>query len=166
MLASAEMDMQVELTSALAATVGEIAAATRKLLITLEEEREALQLGDDSRLLYVTGVKTGLLQSLESFEAERQHLVSQIHSGSPPVPFAMKRALKGSPETTALWEETVELLGYCRTLNQSNGSAVELRLGQIRQALEILSGAPANAGLYGPQGARQSLRRSTPIAKA
>jgi flagella synthesis protein FlgN len=160
------VDVQAELATALAATVGEIAATTRQLLIALEEEREALQLGDDSRLLYVTGVKTSLLQKLETFESERQHLVTQIHAGSPPVPFAMTRALAGHPETTALWEEAVELLGFCRTLNQTNGNAVELRLRQIRQALEILSGAPIGAGLYGPQGARESLRRSTPIAKA
>lgn len=158
--------MQAELAAALAATVSEIAATTRKLLIALEEERESLQLGDDSRLLYVTGVKTTLLQQLEAFEAERQHLVSQVHAGSPPVPFAMTRALTGHAAIASAWEEAVELLGYCRTLNQANGAAVELRLRQIRQALQILSGAPASAGLYGPQGERESLRRSMPIAKA
>ncbi|WP_440224701.1 flagella synthesis protein FlgN [Dokdonella sp. MW10] len=158
--------MEAELAQALAATVGEIAATTRKLLVALEEEREALQLGDDQRLLYVTGVKTGLLQRLEALEAERAHLVSQVPSGNPPAPFAMTRALAAHPATLAAWEETVELLGYCRTLNQSNGAAVELRLRQVRQALQILSGAPPSAGLYGPQGARESLRRSNPIAKA
>jgi len=159
------MNAQAELAKALVANVGEIAVAAHRLHSVLKEENAVLHRGDDVRLLELTGVKTQLLQQLESLENERVHLVGQLHAGTRSAPFAMVRALTPYPVALNAWEDAVATLTACRTLNEANGTSVELRLRQVRQALALLTGASPGAGLYGPQGAPESLRRSTTLAR-
>jgi flagella synthesis protein FlgN len=160
------MNAQAELVQALAAAVGEIAASAHRLHTLLEEESAALDRADEARLLELTGSKTALLQQLERLEYERAHLVGQLHAGARNAPFAMERALSAYPAALGTWEDAVTVLGRCRTLNERNGTAVELRLRQVRQALTLLTGASPGAGLYGRQGVPESLGRSTSLARA
>lgn len=159
------MKAEAELAKALVATVGEIAVAAHRLHSVLKEETAVLNRGDDARLLELTGIKTQFLQQLEQLEAERAHLVGQLHAGLRSAPFAMVRALTPYPAALTAWEDAVATLKECRALNESNGVAVELRLRQVRQALALLTGASPGAGLYGPQGAPESLRRSNVLAR-
>ena len=159
------MNAQAELAKALVANVGEIAVAAHRLHAVLKDESNVLATGDDATLLELTGVKTQLLQQLETLESERMHLVGELRTGSRHAPFAMVRALTPYPAALTAWDDAVETLKSCRALNEANGTAVELRLRQVRQALALLTGASPGAGLYGPQGAPESLRRSNVIAR-
>lgn len=159
------MNAQAELAKALVANVGEIAVAAHRLHAVLKEENAVLKTADDGRLLELTGAKTLLLQHLESLEGERTHLLGQLTAGTRSAPFAMVRALTPYPVALSAWDDALSTLTACRTLNDGNGVAVELRLRQVRQALALLTGASTGAGLYGPQGAPESLRRSTTLAR-
>jgi flagellar biosynthesis protein FlgN len=159
------MNAEAELAKALVANVGEIAVNAHRLHSVLKDENAALTTGDDAVLLELTGLKTELLQQLEALEHERLHLVGELRTGSKHAPFAMVRALTPYPAALTAWDDAVETLKACRALNEANGTTVELRLRQVRQALALLTGASPAAGLYGPQGAPESLRRSTVIAR-
>jgi|GEM_PF-719910 len=159
------MNAQAELAKALVANVGEIAVSAHQLHSVLKEENAVLNRGDDARLLELTGIKTQWLQRLESLESERVHLIGQLYAGTRSAPFAMVRALTPYPAALTAWDDAVATLTACRTLNEANGTSVELRLRQVRQALALLTGASPGAGLYGPQGAPESLRRSTTLAR-
>jgi flagella synthesis protein FlgN len=159
------MNAETELARALVANVGEIAVAAHRLHAVLKDESAVLASADDAALLEITGIKTQLLQSLEVLESERMHLIGELRTGSRHAPFAMVRALTPYPAALTAWDDAVETLKACRALNEANGTVVELRLRQVRQALALLTGASPAAGLYGPQGAPESLRRSTVIAR-
>ena len=159
------MNAQAELAKALVANVGEIAVSAHRLHSVLREEHAALAQGDDARLLELTGIKTQHLQTLESLESERTHLIAGMATGTRHAPFAMVRALTPYPAALTAWEDAVATLATCRSLNESNGIAVELRLRQVRQAIALLTGASPGAGLYGPQGAPETLRRSNTLAR-
>ncbi|MET0232725.1 MAG: flagellar protein FlgN [Rhodanobacteraceae bacterium] len=159
------MNAEAELTKALVANVGEIAVAAHRLHAVLKDENQVLASGDDTALLALTGAKTELLQQIEALEGERMHLVGELRTGPRHAPFAMVRALTPYPAALTAWDDAVATLKACRALNEANGTTVELRLRQVRQALALLTGASPAAGLYGPQGAPESLRRSTVIAR-
>ena len=160
------MNPRVELAKALVAGIGEIASSAQRLHVVLKDERAVLASGDDARLLELTGVKTLLLQQLERLEEERTHLLRQLGEDARSVPFAMARALASQPVALTAWDDALKTLAACRLLNDGNGAAVDLRLRQVRQALALLTGAPAGAGVYGPQGVPESLHRSTTLARA
>ena len=159
------MNAEAELTKALVANVGEIAVAAHRLHAVLKDENEVLATGDDATLLALTGVKTELLQQIEALESERMHLVGELRTGSRHTPFAMVRVLTPYPAALQAWDDAVATLKACRTLNEANGMAVELRLRQVRQAFALLTGASPGAGLYGPQGSTESLRHSNVLAR-
>jgi len=159
------MNAETELAKALVANVGEIAVAAHRLHAVLKDESAVLASADDAALLELTGIKTQLLQQLEVLESERMHLIGELRTGSRHTPFAMVRVLTPYPPALQAWDDAVATLKACRTLNEANGMAVELRLRQVRQALALLTGASPGAGLYGPQGSTESLRHSNVLAR-
>ena len=160
------MDAALELSRALGSVCGEIAATASQMLGVLEAERSALASGDSQALDSASAAKQAHLQRLETLEAERRHLIAGIGSDARQPPFAMERALTKDAQALAQWRSALDVLARCHDLNQANGAIVELRLRQLRQAIDLLTGAPPAAGLYGPQGERASLRRSHELARA
>ncbi len=159
------MNTAIELTRTLVSVAGDIAFVAKRLLALLESERIALIAGDNVAIDIASANKQTLLQQIECLDDERRHLLASINGGYQ-VPFTMERELAHNAAALAQWRETEALLSKCQQLNQANGSVVELRIRHVRKALDLLSGNPAQAELYGPQGARESLRNLHPFAKA
>lgn len=158
------MDLSDELTRTLALVVGEIASTAERLLAELECERDALLAGDDAALDAAGAAKDAHVRQLEMLEAERVHLAAQISGGFGLA--AMQSGLARDPATLARWQQALALLSRCRELNQNNGAMVDVKLRQVRQALHLLTGESADAGLYGPRGTGAVARRPHSIAKA
>lgn len=159
------MNTRVEVAKALAAAVVDIESGAAQLREALMAERAALNAGDEQQLLATTAQKTQLLQRLDALERERVHLLEQCVERGRSQPFAMSKALAGRPEVLSAWEQALRTLEECRIQNQANGSTVEARLRHVRRALELLTGARADADLYGRSGTAETLRRSQTLAR-
>src|SRR5690606_18718002 len=96
--------------------------------------------------------KQALMQQLEQLDAERQLLCRE------------QPARQAAPETE--WVRVVQSLRRCHTLNQRNGSAVNQRLTQVRQALASLTGHSGESELYGRSGELHGSLRSQVLAAA
>ena len=93
-----------------------------------------------------------LMQQLEQLDAERQQL--------------SREAPAAAARLDATWSQVLLALRRCQQLNQSNGRAVNQRLGQVRQALSVLTGHASETGLYGPTGGLRGSLRSQVLAQA
>jgi flagella synthesis protein FlgN len=137
--------LQGELGDALSAVLGDMQQSITQLTQVLENERTALNAGNSDALGEAGAGKQKLMLQLEQLDAERQQL--------------SREAPAAAARLDATWAQVLQALRRCQQLNQSNGRAVNQRLGQVRQALSILTGHAGEAGLYGPTcGLRGSLR--------
>ena len=144
--------LQHELNDALASVLGDMQQTADQLLTVLEAERIALDSADADALDEAGTRKQALMQRLEQIDAERQLL-----SREQP---ARQAALE------AEWQRVMQSLRQCHTLNQRNGSAVNQRLAQVRQALAVLTGHPGESELYGSSGELRGSLRSQVLAAA
>jgi flagella synthesis protein FlgN len=92
------------------------------------------------------------MQQLEQLDAERQLLQRQQ-----PVGEAVRESR---------WAQVLQVLRHCHALNQRNGSLVNQRLAQLRQALAILTGHAGESDLYGSSGELHGSLRSKSLAAA
>ncbi|MGH8214401.1 MAG: flagella synthesis protein FlgN [Rhodanobacteraceae bacterium] len=131
------MPLAPEFDDAKRAVFAEMASSADALRGTLDAEREALDQLDPIALDAATAAKSGLLQRLESLDAERRQLDD----------------LASPPETSGAWQRICRQLEACRRINETNGSIVEHQLRGVRRALGILRGAGEGPPvLYGPGG--------------
>lgn len=140
-----------DLDAAIDAVIGSMLGAVETLHTALLDERGALDSGSAEALDKAGRFKLSLLQRLESLDVERKHLGS---AG------AIDTALHPS------WPAIVTCLAKCNALNQVNGGIVNQRLGHVRKALSLLTGAPQSTELYGPAGHARSAYRSASLAQA
>ncbi len=136
---------------ALQAVLGEMQQALNQLALALDAERTAVHALDSSALDSAGASKQALLQRLEQLDTERQHLLRE----APPA----------TPALAAAWPRVVQSLRACQQLNQRNGSAVNQRLVQVREALSILTGHAGEGGLYDRAGELRASLRSQVLAE-
>jgi flagellar biosynthesis/type III secretory pathway chaperone len=105
-------------------------SCAESILEALRQERDALSSGDPYLLNLVGANKAQLVEELEAFEIERQHL-----SGGPAAEAGYRQGAAG-----AHWSRLLDLIEQCRDYNQRNGALVTARRSQILQALEVLRG--------------------------
>lgn len=127
--------------------------ATR-LLGALESERAALQAGDAERLDDLTGVKSGLLRTLDELGHDQMRLLAGLAFDQDGA--GMEQALAWCDPDAELRRQQRDLgqrLKRCRELNERNGLTVQYRLGYVRRALDVLNGSPpGSSNVYGPDG--------------
>ena len=142
-----------ELEAALAAVVEDLHRSVTELAAALAAEREALVGADAAALDRAGARKQALMQQLEQLDAERVQL--------------LKVEPSAAAQVEPRWREVLELLRSCHETNQRNGSLVNQRLAQVREALAVLSGQGGDArGLYGPGGEVHTALRSHHLASA
>jgi flagella synthesis protein FlgN len=144
--------LQHELNDALASVLDEMQLRADELQSTLEAERAALDCADAAALDAAGNRKQALMQQLEQLDAERQLLQRQQ-----PVGDAVRESR---------WAQVLQVLRHCHALNQRNGSLVNQRLAQLRQALAILTGHAGESELYGSSGELHGSLRSKSLAAA
>lgn len=140
-----------ELDSALKAVLAEMQQAVDQFAHALDDERAALGASDSRALDQAGARKQAVALQLEQLDAERQQLNRE------------------SPDTAAtlepVWTQIVQSLRHCQQLNQRNGSTVNQRLSQVRQALSVLTGHSGENGVYGPTGGLHASLRSQMLAE-
>lgn len=144
--------LQHELNDALASVLDEMQQRADQLQSTLEAERTALDHADAEALDAAGNRKQALMQQLEQLDAERQSLLREQ-----PV---------GDAARASRWTQILQVLRHCHALNQRNGSLVNQRLAQLRQALAILTGHAGEGDLYGSGGELHGSLRSKSLAAA
>ena len=144
--------LQGELSDALGAVLSDMQQDITQLTLVLENERTALNAGNSEALGEAGAGKQKLMLQLEQLDAERQQLT--------------REAPAAAAKLDATWAQVLQALRRCQQLNQSNGRAVNQRLGQVRQALSILTGHAGETGLYGPTGGLRGSLRSQVLAQA
>lgn len=144
--------LQHELNDALASVLDDMQQVADQLFAILEVERAALDSGNPETLGQAGTTKQAIMQQLEQLDAERLQLCREQP--------ARRAALQ--PE----WVRVMASLGRCHVLNQRNGSAVNQRLTQVRQALAILTGHAGENALYGRSGELRGSLRSQVLAAA
>ncbi|MDO1528330.1 flagellar protein FlgN [Fulvimonas sp. R45] len=143
--------LRAELGEALSAVVADMQAAATDLRQALADERAALDQADPAALDRSGDAKQALLRRLEQLETERRQLAQASPSAAMP---------RGA------WSRVLELLQECQRTNQRNGRLIGQRLQHVRRALAVLTGASADADVYGPAGQLRHARRSSPLAQA
>lgn len=140
-----------ELGTALAAVVEDLYRTVTDLGVALGAERDAL-VGADAPALDRAGAhKQALMQQLEQLDAERVQMLK------------LDPAAAGTVD--ARWREVLELLRGCQEVNQRNGTLVNQRLVQVREALAVLSGQGGEVkSVYGPGGELRTALRSHHLA--
>ncbi|URL57632.1 flagellar protein FlgN [Luteibacter flocculans] len=136
--------------TALAAVMGDLAREVDALHASLVEERMALDQADSAALEAAGRTKSDLLDRIEKLEVERRQLsdASGIDSLNDP-----------------RWAHTLDRLRECRQLNEVNGRIVGQRIGQVRQALALISGEGPAGSTYGPDGVAKVRLRSAMLAQ-
>lgn len=136
--------------AALAGVMGDLAREVDGLHAHLIDERMALDQADAAALEAVGRAKSASLDRIDRLDAERRQLsdASGIDSLN-----------------DARWSHTVERLLECRRLNDTNGRIVGQRIGQVRQALAVISGDAPNGSTYGPDGTARIKLRSATLAQ-
>jgi flagellar biosynthesis protein FlgN len=146
------IQLQHELNDALTAVLGDMQQAVDQLVRVLEAERAALDTANNAALDHAGARKQALMQQLEQLDAERQQLSRE------------QPALADALEP--VWARIVQSLRHSHLLNQRNGSAVNQRLSQVRQALAVLTGHAGESELYGRSGELHASLRSQVLAAA
>ena len=144
-LPSGDMD------AALQAVLSDMQQALNDLAQILDVERTAVHALDSAALDSAGASKQSLLRRLEQLDVERQQLLRE----TPPA----------APSFVAAWPQIVQSLRACQQLNQRNGSAVNQRLLQVREALSTLTGHGGEGNLYGRGGELRASLRSQVLAE-
>lgn len=141
--------------------------AFREFNHTLQQEQAALIAGDVDRLLQLAPGKTGLIEKLSTFSAERdRQLAATGHENNPAGLAAWFNAIGVNDETRERWNQLLKLAREAEQANRRNGILIETHLRHNQQALSVLQTA-ANPGnsLYGANGQISALTSGRPLGK-
>lgn len=120
----------------------------------LEQERDALGLGDVAAIDSASQRKLELSERLQALRQELAGFVDGIFAESAPT--SLRQAISWADDADGSLEQRCETLearlAECQQLNDSNGLVVEKRKAQVRRALEVLKGGMEPARLYGRHG--------------
>lgn len=140
-----------EMHDALQAVLEDMQQTVDALVLALEAERSAVYAADNGALDRAGTRKQSLMQRLEQLDAERRQLRREIPATA--------------PAATPAWTRIKQSLRTCQQLNQRNGSAVNQRLVQVREALSVLTGHAGERSLYGRAGELHASLRSQVLAE-
>lgn len=125
----------------------------RGFVAALQQEQQALVAGDIDRLVSVVKEKADLATRLNRFAEQRQQLLTA--AGLPNDRTGIESWLTDqtlSPSDRSAWKSLFALTSEARTLNESNGKLIAMRMQHNQQALNVLLEAANQATLYGPDG--------------
>jgi len=143
----------IEHLQALTKQVTKQTACAQQLLEKLLSEHDILIAADADSLEKVVEEKQALLKQLESgmtniTQSISEHGFAADFSG-------INTLLQQLPENTPLhrqWDKLQNLAQQCKQKNEVNGGIVSLKQRHIRQAIDILKGAPPRKNTYDKQG--------------
>lgn len=124
----------------------------KQLVSTLIQEQVTLRDGNIDTLTELASHKRNLVVSLAPHIKVRGKLLQE--NNFPGTESGMETMIKqsGNRQTALLWREIQETERMARDLNQINGRLINMRLGTVEQALNVLSGAMGGQKLYNPGG--------------
>ncbi|NWG39698.1 MAG: flagellar protein FlgN [Hydrogenophilaceae bacterium] len=124
----------------------------KQLVATLIQEQVVLRDGNIDTLTDLAAHKRNLVVALAPHIKTRGRLL--IDNGLPSTDQGMESLIQQSQERQAgpVWREIRETERMARDLNQINGRLINLRMGSVEQALNVLSGAAGGQKLYNPGG--------------
>ena len=137
-----------------------------RLMELLLQEHTALAAHDAEALEKVVHDKQLQLTKIESWEQERNQLLSR--GGHPATQTGMEQCLKAqsNPQLDWLWQQLLSLSSQCHHQNQINGGIVEAGRQHIQRSLAILRGVSPAAELYGPAGKTHSMQLPNTLTTA
>lgn len=141
-----------ELRGALRAVSADMHQALQELTLALETELHAIHALDSAALDNAGARKQVLLKRLEELDVERRQL--------------LREAPDAQAARDPAWPQIEQTLRSCRELNQRNGKLVNRHLGQVREALAILTGSDGEGRLYDHAGSVHPRPRSHVLAEA
>lgn len=133
----------------------------------LQQEQAALIAGETDSLLQLTNVKTGLMEKLSAFSAERERqMVAAGFKNDSAGISAWFKAIGLDNETLEVWNQLLTLARQAEQANRENGILIDTHLRHNQQALAVLKTA-ANPGnnLYGPNGQISGMSSGRPLGK-
>lgn len=119
----------------------------------LNEEQEALKVGESSALAEIGAAKTALVEKLNGLESERRAALGI--AGEHNTREAMSQWLAKHPEeqTAAVnWQKLLKLASEAKQLHELNAGLVAIHLQQTSEALAILTRRLEHDSLYGKNG--------------
>jgi flagellar biosynthesis/type III secretory pathway chaperone len=124
----------------------------KQLVATLIQEQVVLRDGNIDTLTDLAAHKRNLVVALAPHIKTRGRLL--IDNGLPSTDQGMESLIQQSQEGQAslVWREIRETERMARDLNQINGRLINLRMGSVEQALNVLSGAAGGQKLYNTGG--------------
>ncbi|MEO8746693.1 MAG: flagellar protein FlgN [Rhodanobacter sp.] len=141
-----------EVQGALQAVSEDMRQALDELALALEAELAAVRMFDSAALDSAGTRKQSLLKHLERLDTERRQLLREVP--------------RARSARDPAWPEIERSLRTCQQLNQRNGKIVNKHLGQVREALSILTGHAGEGGLYDQTGGVRASLRSHVLARA
>lgn len=127
--------------------------ALEAFIANLQLEQQALVAGDIDQLPPIVEEKTRLAASLTQFAQQRQRLIRA--AGLPDDQTGIEAWLAAQPPKSADradWTNLLALTSEARTVNETNGKLIAMRMQHNQQALNVLLSAANQATLYGPDG--------------
>jgi flagellar biosynthesis/type III secretory pathway chaperone len=127
-------------------------ALWKQLVATLIQEQVVLRDGNIDTLTDLAAHKRNLVVSLAPHIKTRGKLL--IDNSLPSTDQGMESMIQqsGNRQASLVWREIRETERMARDLNQINGRLINLRMGSVEQALNVLSGAAGGQKLYSPGG--------------
>lgn len=127
-------------------------AIWKQLVNTLIHEQVMLRDGNIDTLTELATHKRNLVVALAPHIKTRGRLL--LENGFPSTNEGMEAMIGQTGDTQAalVWREIRETERMARDLNQINGRLINLRMGSVEQALNVLSGAAGGQKLYSPGG--------------
>lgn len=135
---------------ALASSIQSATDCVSRLITLLEQEREALSLGDTDALDRCGKEKADCVVDLETLDRQRALLCRELALDSADIDDFL--LLNETRSAKNMWQTFVARLEQCKEANAVNGAFTRIRRGHVEKALHILRGAPQALALYGPDG--------------
>lgn len=123
--------------------------ALNQLIAVLDEERNALAQGDAEALPALIAGKTGHIQTLAQFAAERADVLAD--AGVKLQGDEIRNFLAEDAPACQTWDKLLAAARKAAGLNTANAFLTSTRLTTVSRALAVLAGPQPT--LYGPQGA-------------
>jgi flagella synthesis protein FlgN len=141
--------------------------AFQEFVELLKSEQETLFQGDIDRLAALAQLKSDRLVQLSQLAEKRNsHLVA---NSLPADTRGMEQWLQANatatPSARSEWNRLLDLAKTAQQLNQSNGTMIQMRLGNNQQALAVLQATANHASLYGPDGQTRTTGTGRPLGK-
>lgn len=139
-------------------------ATWKQLVATLIQEQVMLRDGNIDTLTELATHKRNLVVALAPHIKTRGKLL--LENNYPSTDSGMDTMIRqnGNSQAALIWREIRETERMARDLNQINGRLINLRMGSVEQALNVLSGAAGGQKLYNPGGQASYNMRARAVA--